>query len=218
MPFRDLPGVTTCRFKRGERLIYSGEEIQHVYYLIKGTVYREVISTSGKNSILSSKAGGDIVRSIVGVLTLYRRSDEGVSHNDFIAHTNCLCYKIPKETCKRYFRQQPELLEELVRVAMDAYLELETLFYIKEEGHVAARLCHLLLERAYEMESGLVVSRKVTNVEMAKFLSVHKVTVARILRVLKEEKCVSRTAQGLLLTNPEQLQLYANNELELKYR
>lgn len=218
MPFRNLPGVTTCRFKRGEYLIRAGEPIEYVYYLQKGTVYREVVSASGKGSILTSKAGGNIVRSLVGVLILYRQPDEGISHNDFVAHTNCLCYKIPKETCMRYFRQAPELMEELVRAAMEAYVELETLFYTKEEGQVAGRLCHLLLERAHETEDGLVVSRKVTNVEMAKFLAVHKVTVARILRVLKEQDCVFRTAQGLLLTNPEKLQRYASNELELKYR
>lgn len=218
MPFRNLPGVTTCRFKRGEYLIRAGEEIEYVYYLQKGTVYRENVSIAGKASILASKADGNLVRSLVGILVLYRRSDSGVSHNDFIAHTNCLCYKIPKEICIQFFRDNPELLEELVRVSMDAYSELSELFHVKEDGQVAGRLCRLLLERARETEHGLAVSRKVTNVEIAKFLIVHKVTVARILRALKDEESIFRTEYGLLLKDPQKLQQYAKNELELKYK
>ena len=59
---------------------------------------------------------------------------------------------------------------------------------------------------------------KITNVEMAKFLSVHKVTVARILRALKEEQMIMRTADGLLLLEPEKLRQYAENQIELKYK
>lgn len=36
MLFRDLPGVTTCRFKQGEYLLRRGEPMPYVYYLKKG--------------------------------------------------------------------------------------------------------------------------------------------------------------------------------------
>jgi len=217
MPFRDLPGVTQCRFKRGDYLIRAGEPMEYVYYLLRGTVYRESVTDSGHEHILSRKTGGNIVQSLVGVLNLYRRVNEGVSRNDFIAHTNCTCYRIPKEVCLAYLRQHPQLLEELVRTAMDEYVRLQALFQAKEEGCVAGKLCALLLERSHETEQGLLVSKKITNVEMAKFLAVHKVTVARILRVLKEEQTVSRTPEGLLLHDPERLRQYAENQLVLKY-
>lgn len=218
MPFRDLPGVTLCRFKRGDYLIRAGEQVEYVYYLLKGTVYRESVTDAGRERILSSKASGDIVQSLVGILILYRRPDTGVSSNDFIAHTNCACYRIPKDVCMEYLRRRPALLEDVVRTAMDEYMRLMALFQVKEEGHVAGQLCNLLLERGRETEQGVLVSKKFTNVEMAKFLSVHKVTVARILRVLKEEGSVARTTEGLLLKNPEKLQQYAENKLELKYK
>lgn len=217
MPFRDLPGVTMCRFKRGDILIHAGEQVEYVYYLLKGTVYRELINTDGRISILSSKASGGIVQSLVGILVLYRRPDTGISRNDFIAHTNCLCYRIPKDVCLNYLRQRPALLEEVIHVSMDEYMRLMVLFQAKEAGCVAGRLCSLLLERGRETEQGLLVSKKFTNVEMAKFLSVHKVTVARILRVLKAEGTVARTPEGLLLRAPEKLRQYAENEVELKY-
>lgn len=218
MPFRDLPGVTQCRFRRGDYLIRVGESVEYIYYLLKGTVYREAVTEHGRERILSSKASGSIVESLIGILILYRRPDAGVSSNDFIAHTNCTCYRIPKDVCMEYLRQNPVLLEDVVRTAMDEYMRLMTLFQAKDEGHVAGRLCSLLLERSRQTEQGLLVSKKFTNVEMAKFLSVHKVTVARILRVLKEEDTLARTTEGLLLKNLERLQQYAENEIELKYK
>ena len=40
MPFRELPGATPCRFRKGELLIKAGEPTEYVYYLTKGVDYR----------------------------------------------------------------------------------------------------------------------------------------------------------------------------------
>lgn len=55
MPFRDLPGVTQCSFKRGEVLIAAGELTEYVYYLQSGVVYRELLTDAGHESIMSRK-------------------------------------------------------------------------------------------------------------------------------------------------------------------
>ncbi len=41
MPFRELPGAVQCKFRKGERIMRAGEPIDFIYYLTKGTVYRE---------------------------------------------------------------------------------------------------------------------------------------------------------------------------------
>ena len=105
MPFHDLPGVTQCRFKRGEYLIRAGEPVEYVYYLLKGTVYREMTSASGHESIWGSKTGDNIMQSMVGVLTLYCGDGLTYSPFDFIARTNCSCYCIPREVCLQYLRK-----------------------------------------------------------------------------------------------------------------
>lgn len=132
MPFRDLPGVIQCRFKRGDYLIRSGERVEYIYYLLQGTVYRESVTATGTETILSSKISGNIVQSLVGILILYRRPYEGISNNDFIAHTNCVCYRIPVDVCMEYLRRHPALLEDVVRVSMDEYMHLMALFRPKE--------------------------------------------------------------------------------------
>ena len=217
MPFRDLPGVTQCRFRKGERIMRAGEPIEYVYYLTKGTVYREVVTDKGYESILSRKGGANIVQSLVGILAIYNRRNNGTSNSDFFAYTDCTAYRIPVEICKEYLRQHSDLLEEVVSCAMDEYTRVLQLFQSRRDGSGTARLCALLLERARETEDGLVVSRKCTNVEISKLLSIHKVTVSRMLRALKEEGCVERSASGLRILQPEQLRKYADGELILEY-
>ncbi len=71
MLFRDLPGVTTCRFKQGEYLLRRGEPMPYVYYLKKGEVKREVLTPYGSEMINTIKVGGQITGSIVGLLEIY---------------------------------------------------------------------------------------------------------------------------------------------------
>lgn len=215
MPFRDLPGVVECRFRKGDTIIYDGEEVKYIYYLQKGTVYREVITESGNESILSTKTGDSLVHSLVGILILYRT---GLSNSNFIARTNCLCYRIPKDVCMKYLLDHPPLLEDLVRLAMSECGRMFELFQMKSEGSTSSLLCELILRNAEARDGGVFLQKKYTNVEIAKFLSVHKVTVARILRVLKEEGCVARTKNGLEILDETKLQAYANGEKELVYR
>ena len=217
MPFRDLPGVTQCRFRKGERIMRAGEPIEYVYYLTKGTVYREVVTDKGYESILSKKGGANTVQSLVGILAVYNRRNNNTSNSDFLAYTDCTAYRIPVEVCKKYLHQHPDLLEEVLHCAMDEYTRVLHLFQSRRDGSGTARLCALLLERARETEDGLVVPRKCSNVEISKMLSIHKVTVSRMLRALKEAGCVERSAAGLIILQPEQLRKYADGESVLEY-
>ena len=207
-----------CNFKKGDYLITAGEQIGWAYYLVEGTVYRERTTATGYESILNSKTGSHVVQSLIGILIFYKREQTDISADDFIAKTDCVCYKIPKETCMKYIREHPDLMEELLRCALDEYNKVMDLFEAKREGNVSGKLCKFLMEHNTKTKHGLLVPKKYTNVEIAKFLSVHKVTVARILRVLKEEGQIERTSEGLLIKYPEELQMYAEQKKILDYK
>ncbi len=217
MPFRDLPGVSVCRFQKGDFLIRSGDPVEYVYYLISGSVHREWLSASGRVRIMNSKVIGNVAESIVGIILLFEENDN-VCMYDFIASEDCECYRIPAETCVQYMRQSTERMEEVVRASTSEYAKLIALFQAKDERCSASRLCSMLLEWSQPTEYGLVVPKTWSNIKIAKFLSVHTVTVARILGVLKTEGIVERTSHGLWLKNETVLQQYAENEVQLKYR
>jgi Mn-dependent DtxR family transcriptional regulator len=80
-------------------------------------------------------------------------------------------------------------------------------------------LCDLLLSRSIPKEDGYFYLPKIyNNVRIAAYLGVHKVTATRIINVLQKEQVVTRTKDGLQITNPEQLKRYASNQQKLIYK
>lgn len=217
MPFTDLPGAEPCFFKRGECLIKRDEELTYVYYLKKGMVNREFLTDNGVESIVSSKEGGRLTSSIVGLLVLYRGYEAGISHNDFVAMTDCYCIKIPVKVCKDFFYQHPSLLEEAVAAALYECEYLMKLYLHKSESPASAMLCRFILSRKENIGNEWYLPKTYTNIELSKLLNIHKVTISRILGVLKAQCAVARSAKGLHLIDLNLLNQYANNEQQMEY-
>lgn len=217
--FRNLPGAELCYFQPGEYLIESGAPLRYIYYLQSGLVYREVVTASGNENFLSRRLDDDDADSIVGLLAMYTTTDDGLMHSGFVAQTECVCWRIPVEECKRYMRAHPELLERALVLAMQEFAQLNSRFMARREKNAAALLCNVLINYSRKAEDGrIILSKKFTNVEISKFVSVHKVTVANMLRALKAQDCVERTPEGLWLKNIPLLKEYATGQRSLDYK
>lgn len=218
MPYRDLPGVETYFFKKGENLITVDQEVDYVYYLKKGNVNREIITSNGIESVLSFKQAGQGIFSIVGILYLYDEDYRYVSANDFVAMTDCECYKIPANSIRMYLRQHPEELEKVITVALKETLSITQRYLAKTETPIHVVFCRWVLNHLVEEEGELYLPKKYTNIEMAKHMTVHKVTISRILRALREEGTVERTKKGLHILNHKLLREHAEDVRRLEYR
>lgn len=217
--FRNLPGAELCYFQPGDYLIESGTPLRYVYYLQSGLVYREVVTASGNENFLNRRIDDDDADSIVGLLAAYNEENQGISQSGFVAQTECVCWRIPVEECKRYMRAHPELLERAIQLAMHEFTQLSNRFMARREKNAAAHLCNVLLNYSRKAEDGRVLlSKKFTNVEISKFVSVHKVTVANMIRALKEQDCVERTSEGLWLKDIPRLKEYATGQRTLDYK
>ena len=106
----------------------------------------------------------------------------------------------------------------LLRMAMDYYQELMADFQSRQEGRVANRLCQLLLQDSYFTNGQLCVSKNYTHGQLGAFLGIHKVTVSRILRTLREEGVLTKTAHDLVITDPLRLRRYADGVEKLNYK
>ena len=71
MPFRELPGVTPCRFRKGERIIKAGDPVEYVYYLVKGSANREMVTNKGYESIFSCKRTADLADSLIELVAYW---------------------------------------------------------------------------------------------------------------------------------------------------
>lgn len=215
MELLKLPGVSYCEFPKNSLIITQGQRIDFVYYLVNGTCYRKAVTEKGDEIIYGIKAShSDLVQSLMGMLPLY---SDGYSMHNFHAKTKCCCYRIPKEVFLEYVSDKPELLTQLLRLAMKELRNLAGIFQARQEGKVANQLCQLLLANMQKSPQGLVISKGYSNTEIGQFLGVHKVTVARIKRVLKEEGIIDRSDDGIVILAADRLAAYAKGEKNIDY-
>lgn len=214
MPFRHLPGVSTCRFKRGDYLYHVGDRMDHVYYLIRGRVKREVLSAGGHTMISTVKESGKITGSIVGLFNIYDEKFEGIATDDFVAAGDCICYKIPVEVCRAYLLDHPDLLVQALGICIALYDDIERFNKERSDLDATARFSRFLLE--HTGRNGLL-DKTYTNVEIGKYLSMHPVTVSRLIGALQKEGILCRRDQGLEVVDPERLEACAQGSYHLNY-
>lgn len=214
----DMPGVHFATMKKGTVFIKQGEPVEYLYYLTKGYFYRIMTTVKGDEVIYSIKsASDDLAQCLIGVFCLYgshsSRTHAGrPSTTDFVAMTDCEGYLIPKESYYDYAMTNPELLSHLLDTMLDEYGRLLRNYQSHQEQSVANRLCQLLLEYSEPNENNSSRIVTVKNVALAGFLGVHKVTVARIIKALKEKQTVKRCQNELCIIDVPQLERYANGE------
>ncbi|WP_031517836.1 Crp/Fnr family transcriptional regulator [Desulfofalx alkaliphila] len=210
------PGVVLCKFKKGDYIIRQGEEIQYLYYLEKGSCRRSTITEKGDEIVFGIKdSSKEFVQRVLGVLILY---SDGVSVSNFIAEEDCRCYRIPKDTFTEYVQDKPDILNSLVSLAMYELRELKKSFQARQEGKVANRLCELLLNNAYHKNGKLIVNKKYSLTKISQFLGIHRVTVAKILKSLRDEGVITREKEGIVILDEKQLENYANAEKIIDYK
>lgn len=216
MPFRNLPGAKLTQYKKGEVLLASGQRLTHLFYLVEGIVGREIITENGNETIVTIKTTETPVDALVGLILLYRDSD--ISNSTFVAKTDCTCYLIPRESYVQVANQNPELLLSTIRLMTRETKRLTELYTSKREGDAASRLCALLLSQCQEQGGRYRVPIHWNNLEIAKYLGIHSVTVSRILKILKQNGCLYRSGQGLVLSDPDKIAAYAEHREHLNYR
>lgn len=217
MPFCNLPGVTTCRFAPKEYLMRRDEPMPYVYYLRKGEVKREVLTPYGSELINTIKVEGQITGSIVGLMQIYSRNFNGTSSDDFIAITECVCCRVPVDVCKQYLGEHPELLAEALTMSIALFDEMEAFMTHRRDLHAPQLVSEFLLTHYVQSPIGPLLPKKFSNVEIAKYLSMHSVTVSRIMSVWRREAVLERIDEGWLLLDLDALRAYLNGERTMKY-
>ena len=213
MELIEMDGVYFGRMNKGHVFIQQGEPVRMLYYLTKGTLYRSFTTARGDEVLYGIKKacpGAGIAQALVGVLSLY---NEGyVCSTSFTAMTECEGYMVPCDVFFAYVQDKPEILADILRLAMAEYRNLMINYQAHQEKHIANRLCQVLLHQAEPCADGKSYVRNLSNLELAAFLGIHQVTVSKILRCLKEKQVLERTKQGWLILDKAHLERLAAGE------
>jgi CRP-like cAMP-binding protein len=210
-----MPGVTCREFEKGDIIIGQAEQLRYVYYLTKGTCYRITITEKGDEIIHSIREPTHSIYSFLGVLALFA---DGVSIAQFQAKSRCRCYKIPRDTFLKYISDKPEILIELLKMALTEYRNMHNCFKARQGGKTANRLCDILLRNSSEIKCRMMVDKNLSKISnLSSLLGVHDVTVAKIIKSLKTEKVIEKRKEGILILDKEKLAAFAKDESALYY-
>lgn len=212
--FTKLEGATKCYYKKDDIIIEQGQKLNYIYYLTKGLIYRTILDEKGDITIYDTKSGDSWLKSALGILYLF---NDGISYTNFVAKSDCVCYRIPKSSVMNAIKNNAEILYELVEISMDFYNKTITLIHKNKQTSTVERLCQFLLEQAEFKNNKLAVRKACTNVEISRFLGVHQVTASRIIKCLKDEGVIVRCANGLTILNEDKLKAYANGYIKMTY-
>lgn len=212
MDYSKIKGATFVRFKKHECIVHAGDQPDSFFVVASGYCHRVRLEENGSNTIRTVYAKGDLVCSLMA----YRNV---TSKSDIVADTTLCCWKIPREEFLNELERNPELSKQLLNQIIDEYLDLSSQFFSRKNGETPRLLCKFLFNHARKHEDGfLYMDKTYNNVKIAAHLGVHKVTATRIINALQKEDVLTRTKDGLQITNPEQLQYYASGKHILKYK
>jgi len=190
-------------YQRKEIIIFEGEQVARVFFVIQGWVREYLLSLEGKIQFLRTIGPGE-------VFNLVPIFDGGPSPTNVEALTPVtLCY-FERETFLEIISKHPE-----VAVAIIENLTARMRHFISLVGDLAlrdvkGRLAGLLLRMA-DREKGLppVMTRK----EMAAHLGTVREVVGRALKALQEEGLIRIERHRIIILDREALEARAGSSL-----
>lgn len=189
-------------FAPNDKLFSMGEPIRYNYYLIDGICAKVLPSADGKDAILAYCEKGRMV----GV---HIKRQKAGSPFDFIAKTDCHCYKIPCEYIEQQIRTNNELCYQLLQEASDDCDFWATYYVTHFFGGSIAVLCLTLKSLAHENSDGsFSIPPLFSNVELGKLCGIHTVSVSRLIGKLTREGILERKKEGIVIYDMERLSAY----------
>ncbi len=211
MEYSKIEGAIYRELKNGEHLIRIGEKAKYFYVVETGSCHRIKYMVSGEEIIMTVYSQNDIV-------CAFNAYYDMVSASEIVANGTCTCWQIPRDTFLKTMDNCPQLMKKFLEQILQEYFDMNMRLRSKHEGQTPNLLCHFLLSHARRNSNHqLVVDRAYSNVALAKHMGVHRVTITRIINVLKQEGVLERTKEGLVITDLELLNEYAVQERHMKY-
>jgi CRP-like cAMP-binding protein len=140
-----------------------------------------------------------------------------INLNSIVAKTPVRAYAIHHEHFFEVIEDDPGLYKDLsISLTQNLSNVLEHSYWLAS-ADASTRLCLMLANFMEEVEGVFAIPRCLTYQEMGNFLSIHSVTVAKIVKSLVNEGIVVRKGHTLLISDPERLRQIARKEFFPKY-
>lgn len=205
-------------FQKGDKLTKSvaGEVNGDIYILSSGICALSSISADGKEaSYLYFKK-----QQFVGftpLMTDFNFNYYGKKTFSIVAKTPCIAYRISN----RQFQELlgfPSVATLMVNTLTENMVYLMEHFHSSKNEPALVQFSRFLLDQAEKDEFGtLVLDTVFTYQEIASYLGVHSVTIARMVKALRAEQLIDKIGHQIRVVNPTQMAKLITEERKIDY-
>ncbi len=192
----------TAKYARGAAVFRAGDEVNSLYYIIKGEVRMERLHLDGTEKTYWYIGKG----CVLGEAPLFHRKPSRLSA---LLHTPGEICAFPRETLLRHiFPQYPELAEDMFRNMACKIRVLTNQIATLSMDDLEVRICKYLQLHIQRNSKGELISRPTLNQQgLANLLGVHRVTCNRVLRGLERAGVISEFCRDAIhILNEEAFQ------------
>lgn len=211
-----LRGVARYVYEKGDYLVYQGEKIDYVYYLVSGTCIGAVETEEGNEFLQDEIVSGKGICSVAALGMVF--GNQNYSTNGILALTRVECYRIETDVILEYLMKHPEELMAFLSNLMNKYAEVVKRYNSRCQIKTMDRLCQFILSHSEDHDGYLILGKRYSNQDLAKYMGVHPVTLSRMLTALKEKGYISKTQAGWKVLNLDGLVACAQGLERVQYR
>jgi CRP/FNR family transcriptional regulator, cyclic AMP receptor protein len=217
--FDNLPYDWSVLFQQSSQVTYKKHELifrqneygDYLYIIESGRVRLFLISPNGEEKALSiiGKNG------VIGECTL--NSDSRYSTNA-ISASEVILQKISKKSFLEFISEKPQYIYQTLDLLTKKYRLLCTqslqLSYMKSLPRVCAAFIQLSVQYGELFgDKGIKLTITFTHQEMANLLGTTRVTIAKNIKWLEEEKYIEKKDKYFIINNIDELAELANEQL-----
>ncbi len=192
-------------FRAGEHIFKIGERLQYNYYLLNGICARVFLAPNGEEIVLNYFHSGKMIG-------IYSEREQEVVE-EFLAKTDCICYKIPCLQIETYIKGHHDFAYALLQEMAEEYWQQLTFHIARTLGGGISVVGIALKSLAIPQTDGsFLVDAIFTNVELSKYCGIHAVSVSRLLAQLSKAHIIEKRPDGITIHEMSQLEEYINFE------
>lgn len=196
-------------FKKGEILSKQGEVCNEIMYLSKGTVKVSLINSNGMEKIFWY----NISDSLICEVPFFHEYESNAS---IVAVTDCCVYRFSREIFREILKGHPDIyidmgknMAEKIRILCHQIAEIS---FSKPEKQICRFLYYFAKKYGKKNSEFINITLNISHEEIASINSLHRVTVTKVLTILKKENILNRDKNGnIIIYDMENLKKYASD-------
>lgn len=205
-------GYTCQQFKKGQTIIYAGEEPAGVYYLKEGRIRQYTISPES-GAILTLHVYHP--RSFFPLIWAMASKP---NRHFFDSLTPVTLFRAPRTEVLEFLKREPKLLYHLsarLLSGLDGMLiRVEMLALTDVYGRVISELLYLIKHYGKKNSAGVTIIGKFTHQEISEFVGSARETVSIAMKKLEDKGLIVMRGREICVPDPTKLILELNKKLD----